>query len=337
MHFVFSIFQDGDRIDRFVSCLHMALPFFLRGASSSKFINYLNKQIVPIFDKVEPNAQRIEEHHRKYERLRKERELRKIKHKRQRLRVEAQSSYGKGKKMKEPSETKTSASFSIFRVDPEAVSVLKDGLKWCGPYRYISPVYTSLASQHPKVVFLKADIDEVAEVAVRWNVSSFSTFYFIKDGKQKDSISSKQEGVFVTTSGYLAFQIKKDTLLSIGYKSKEFELPKDLDLLVETEDNVFLVNIQLQEDSNSSLPGIVNNSRRIQNDRKKKPRGGQVQEASSLEDRTNSKKRLAERLIDEDWSTVEPIKKRTLSSMSLGSNCNFDSAVMTGSQSRLSP
>ncbi|GMQ04745.1 hypothetical protein CsSME_00050069 [Camellia sinensis var. sinensis] len=43
--------SDGDHIDRLISCLHMALPFFMRGASSNRFLNYLNKNIVPVFDK----------------------------------------------------------------------------------------------------------------------------------------------------------------------------------------------------------------------------------------------------------------------------------------------
>ncbi|KAL3529474.1 hypothetical protein ACH5RR_008796 [Cinchona calisaya] len=65
--------------------------------------------------------------------------------------------------------------------DPEVVYVLKDA--WCGPYHYISPIYTSLASRHPKVVFLKADIDDEAiEVDVRWNVSSLPTYKRWKEG-----------------------------------------------------------------------------------------------------------------------------------------------------------
>ena len=73
--------SDGDHVDRLISCLYMALPFFVvrifcyyififllvrrwhfiwtetlyclqRGASSSKFLNYLNKHILPLFDKV---------------------------------------------------------------------------------------------------------------------------------------------------------------------------------------------------------------------------------------------------------------------------------------------
>ncbi|CAL1410324.1 unnamed protein product [Linum trigynum] len=44
--------EDGDHIDRLIACLYMAVPFFLRGASSSKFLNYLNKHIIPVFDKL---------------------------------------------------------------------------------------------------------------------------------------------------------------------------------------------------------------------------------------------------------------------------------------------
>ncbi|KAM7263542.1 hypothetical protein ACFE04_001225 [Oxalis oulophora] len=44
--------SDTDHIDRLISCLYMALPFFLRGASGSKFLNYLNKHIVPVFDEL---------------------------------------------------------------------------------------------------------------------------------------------------------------------------------------------------------------------------------------------------------------------------------------------
>ncbi|KAL6198348.1 hypothetical protein ACLB2K_028140 [Fragaria x ananassa] len=42
--------SDADHIDRLISCLFMALPFIVRGASSSKFLNYLNKHILPVSD-----------------------------------------------------------------------------------------------------------------------------------------------------------------------------------------------------------------------------------------------------------------------------------------------
>lgn len=45
-------FSDTDHIDRLISCLQLALPFFARGAPSSRFLIYLNKHIIPVFDKL---------------------------------------------------------------------------------------------------------------------------------------------------------------------------------------------------------------------------------------------------------------------------------------------
>ncbi|CAH8377774.1 unnamed protein product [Eruca vesicaria subsp. sativa] len=44
--------SDTDHIDRLISCLQLALPFFARGAPTSRFLNYLNKHIIPVFDKL---------------------------------------------------------------------------------------------------------------------------------------------------------------------------------------------------------------------------------------------------------------------------------------------
>ncbi|KAL6992442.1 Apoptosis inhibitor 5, variant 2 [Sarracenia purpurea var. burkii] len=51
--------SDGDHIDRLISCLFMALPFFMRGASNSKFLSYLNKHILPVFDKL-PEERKVD-------------------------------------------------------------------------------------------------------------------------------------------------------------------------------------------------------------------------------------------------------------------------------------
>ncbi|XP_059641560.1 TPR repeat-containing thioredoxin TDX isoform X2 [Cornus florida] len=163
-----------------------------------------------VLKKVEPNVHKIEEHHRKYERLRKEKELRKIERERQQRRAEAQSTFERDRKVEHSSETKPS--------DPEAASALKDGhvigihsaseldtklnaasrtsrlailyftATWCGPCRFMSPLYTSLAGKQPNVVFLKVDIDEAKDVAARWNISSVPTFFFIKNGKEVDKV-----------------------------------------------------------------------------------------------------------------------------------------------------
>ncbi|CBI34060.3 unnamed protein product, partial [Vitis vinifera] len=51
IHMLFAV-SDGDDINRLISCFFLALPFFFLGASNNKFLNYLNKHIIPIFDKV---------------------------------------------------------------------------------------------------------------------------------------------------------------------------------------------------------------------------------------------------------------------------------------------
>jgi hypothetical protein len=53
---VFNI-TDADHIDRLMSCLNMALPFYARGASNSKFLNYINKHLLPVFDKLPEDKQ----------------------------------------------------------------------------------------------------------------------------------------------------------------------------------------------------------------------------------------------------------------------------------------
>eukprot|EP00246_Nothoceros_aenigmaticus_P000418 TRINITY_DN10621_c0_g1_i1.p1 TRINITY_DN10621_c0_g1~~TRINITY_DN10621_c0_g1_i1.p1 ORF type:complete len:547 (-),score=116.14 TRINITY_DN10621_c0_g1_i1:292-1932(-) len=43
---------DTDHIDRLMSCLGMALPLYARGASNSRFFNYINKHLLRVFDEL---------------------------------------------------------------------------------------------------------------------------------------------------------------------------------------------------------------------------------------------------------------------------------------------
>ncbi|OMP02200.1 Heat shock chaperonin-binding protein [Corchorus capsularis] len=65
-----------------------------------------DEEINNVLKKVEPNAHRIEEHRRKYDRLRKEREDRKIERERRRRRAEAQAAYEKAKKQEQSSSSR---------------------------------------------------------------------------------------------------------------------------------------------------------------------------------------------------------------------------------------
>lgn len=80
-------------------------------------------------------------------------------------------------------ETKLNAASRTSRL-----AILYFTATWCGPCRFISPLYLDLAGKYPKVVFLKVDIDDARDVAARWNISSVPTFHFIRNGKEVDKV-----------------------------------------------------------------------------------------------------------------------------------------------------
>ncbi|XP_059639998.1 FAM10 family protein At4g22670-like [Cornus florida] len=66
-----------------------------------------DEEISSVLKKVEPNARKIDDHRRKYERLRKEQEAKKAERERQRRRAEAQAAYEKAKKKEQSSSSRT--------------------------------------------------------------------------------------------------------------------------------------------------------------------------------------------------------------------------------------
>ncbi|WOL08100.1 FAM10 family protein [Canna indica] len=89
----------------------IALAMLGKWEESAKDLHVASKldydeEISSVLKKVEPNAHKIEEHRRKYDRLRKEREEKKAERERQRRRAEAQAAYEKAKK-KEQSSSRT--------------------------------------------------------------------------------------------------------------------------------------------------------------------------------------------------------------------------------------
>ncbi|GLJ36853.1 hypothetical protein SUGI_0744200 [Cryptomeria japonica] len=59
---------------------------------------------------------------------------------------------------------------------------------WCGPCKMIAPFYTELSERYAQLLFLKVDVDEMADLTATWEVRAMPTFIFIKDGKQIDKL-----------------------------------------------------------------------------------------------------------------------------------------------------
>eukprot|EP00922_Rhytidocystis_sp_ex-Travisia-forbesii_P011954 GHVS01017856.1.p1 GENE.GHVS01017856.1~~GHVS01017856.1.p1 ORF type:complete len:106 (+),score=17.86 GHVS01017856.1:146-463(+) len=54
---------------------------------------------------------------------------------------------------------------------------------WCGPCKMIAPQLEALDPTFPSVKFAKVDVDEVAEVAEKYNITAMPTFIVFKKGK----------------------------------------------------------------------------------------------------------------------------------------------------------
>ncbi|GJM96943.1 hypothetical protein PR202_ga13827 [Eleusine coracana subsp. coracana] len=55
---------------------------------------------------------------------------------------------------------------------------------WCGPCRFIEPAFKEMASRFTDAIFVKIDVDELAEVARTWKVEAMPTFVLVKAGKE---------------------------------------------------------------------------------------------------------------------------------------------------------
>jgi thioredoxin 1 len=59
--------------------------------------------------------------------------------------------------------------------------------EWCGPCQMLGPVIEHMAQEYEgKAVIGKVNVDDVAELALRYGVQSIPTVIYFKDGKEID-------------------------------------------------------------------------------------------------------------------------------------------------------
>eukprot|EP00922_Rhytidocystis_sp_ex-Travisia-forbesii_P067929 GHVS01101147.1.p1 GENE.GHVS01101147.1~~GHVS01101147.1.p1 ORF type:complete len:106 (-),score=17.59 GHVS01101147.1:333-650(-) len=54
---------------------------------------------------------------------------------------------------------------------------------WCGPCKIIAPQLEALEKEFPGVKFAKVDVDELEEVAAKFNITAMPTFIVFKKGQ----------------------------------------------------------------------------------------------------------------------------------------------------------
>ncbi len=67
----------------------------------------------------------------------------------------------------------------------EGVTLIDFWAEWCGPCKMIAPMIDELAAEYDgKAKVGKINIDNEADLAVRFNVNSIPTLLIIKDGEE---------------------------------------------------------------------------------------------------------------------------------------------------------
>lgn len=74
-------------------------------------------------------------------------------------------------------------------LNAKGLSVIDFGASWCGPCQALAPAYDRIAEEFGAKAFIgKVDVDQDADLASRYNVTSVPTIIFLKDGQKVDQV-----------------------------------------------------------------------------------------------------------------------------------------------------
>jgi thioredoxin 1 len=93
----------------------------------------------------------------------------------------------------------TDARFTADVLESDAPVVVDFHAAWCPPCRVMSPILAELAAERPDVRFVKVDVDENTETAVRYGVLSMPTFMVFREGEAVlKLVGARPKGRFVS-------------------------------------------------------------------------------------------------------------------------------------------
>jgi thioredoxin 1 len=75
---------------------------------------------------------------------------------------------------------------------------------WCGPCRFIGPIFDTLSEEYTDVEFVKVDVDKAHEVKALCRIHAMPTFQFFKNGELVDHVVGANQNKLTATLDKLA-------------------------------------------------------------------------------------------------------------------------------------
>mmetsp|Transcript_69995 Transcript_69995/g.196160 ORF Transcript_69995/g.196160 Transcript_69995/m.196160 type:complete len:105 (-) Transcript_69995:369-683(-) len=69
---------------------------------------------------------------------------------------------------------------------------------WCGPCKFIAPIFEKLAEENPEAEFVKVDVDDADDVAAAVGIQAMPTFHFYKGGVKVDEMMGADQATLAS-------------------------------------------------------------------------------------------------------------------------------------------
>ena len=76
--------------------------------------------------------------------------------------------------------------FSDKVENAQNVSIVDFWAPWCGPCKMLAPIIEEVAKEYDDVNFVKVNVDDAQDIAVKYNIMSIPTLIVFKDGEAID-------------------------------------------------------------------------------------------------------------------------------------------------------
>lgn len=77
---------------------------------------------------------------------------------------------------------------ALLETSKSKLVVIDFTASWCGPCRFIAPIFEKMAAENPEAEFVKVDVDDAEDVAAACSIQAMPTFHFYKGGVKVDEM-----------------------------------------------------------------------------------------------------------------------------------------------------